>query len=468
MDTAELFRCLAIALAIAIAIQTVGIFWFWAKRKQDTANGTATIAPEQLAKTKEQLWREIERHQATEDLLRKTQRYIHSVVNSIDSVLIGVTRDGYVTHWNRAAAETSGLSAEMVMGAKVTDVFPNLPVSIGTVATCIDTGQPFRQENVSVGEAAEERYLDVKVYPLKDLDHDDTASSYRALSGAVLLLEDVTARVQVEKMMVQNEKLMSLGELAAGLAHEINNPLAVILNNVQNIERRVSPGLPANIEKAVSSGVNFEALKVYFESRDIYRLLNDIRDAGSRAALIVKSMLEFARTNNQKSKTDLNQLINHTLQLAQNTFKLETSAGIELPDIKCDLEENLPKIDAAATEIQQVVLNLLLNAAQAFRTEEYGAPLQPQIAIQTKRTGNWLTLVIEDNGPGMPENVKRQIFNPFFTTKEVGKGTGLGLSVSYFIIKEHHQGEIDVDSTPGEGTRFTIKLPIQSSSATKN
>lgn len=460
MDTVELFRCLAIALAIAIAVQTIGIVWFWAKRKRDGSYGEQGIAPEQHAKTKEQLWREIERHQATEDLLRKTQRYIHSVVNSIDSVLIGVTRDGYVTHWNRAAVETSGLSAEMVMGAKVIDVLPNLPVSIGTVATCIDTGEPFRQENVSVGEAADERYLDVKVYPLKDLNSSGTSPHNRALSGAVILLEDVTARVRVEKMMVQNEKLMSLGELAAGLAHEINNPLAVILNNVQNIERRVSSKLPANQEKALAAGVNFEALNTYFESRDIFRLLNDIRDAGSRAAIIVKSMLEFSRTNNQKTTTDLNQLLTHTLQLAQNTFRLETSAGIELPDIKCDLSENLPHINAAATEIQQVILNLLLNAAQAFKTEEYGAPLEPQIAVKTKRSGNWVILIIEDNGPGMPENVKRQIFNPFFTTKEVGKGTGLGLSVSYFIIKEHHHGEINVDSIPGEGTRFTIKLPI--------
>lgn len=460
MDTAELFRCLVIALSVAIAVQTIGIIWFWLKKKQDSAKLGDQVAPEQLAKTKEQLWREIERHQATEDLLRKTQRYIHSVVNSIDSVLIGVTRDGYVTHWNRAAVETSGLSAEMVMGAKVTDVFPNLPVSIGTVATCIDTGEPFRQENVSVGEAAEERYLDIKVYPLKELDSNATNSQNRALSGAVLLLEDVTSRVHVEKMMVQNEKLMSLGELAAGLAHEINNPLAVILNNVQNIERRVSPTLPANQEKALQANIDLSSLDHYCKSRDIYQLLGDIRDAGTRAADIVKSMLEFSRTTNQKTATDLNKLLTHTLQLAQNTFKLETSAGIELPDILCNLEEDLPMVFAAATEIQQVILNLLLNAAQAFRTEEYGAPLLPQINIQTKRCGNWVVVTIEDNGPGMPDNVKRQIFNPFFTTKEVGKGTGLGLSVSYFIIKEHHQGEIEVESIPGEGTRFTIRLPL--------
>lgn len=462
MDTAELFRCLVIALCVAIAVQTIGIVWFWLKKKKDNTLAGEQIAPEQLAKTKEQLWREIERHQATEDLLRKTQRYIHSVVNSIDSVLIGVTRDGYVTHWNRAAAETSGLSAEMVMGAKVTDVFPNLPVSIGTVATCIDTGEPFRQENVSVGEAAEERYLDIKVYPLKELDSSSPSPQNRALAGAVLLLEDVTSRVRVEKMMVQNEKLMSLGELAAGLAHEINNPLAVILNNVQNIERRVSPTLPANQEKALQANIDLNALDTYCRSRDIFQLLGDIRDAGARAADIVKSMLEFSRTTNQKAATDLNKLLTHSLQLAQNTFKLETPAGIELPDIHCDLEENLPLIYAAATEIQQVILNLLLNAAQAFRSEEYGAPLQPQIHIQTKRCGGWVVITVEDNGPGMPDNVKRQIFNPFFTTKEVGKGTGLGLSVSYFIIKEHHQGEIDVESVPGEGTRFTIRLPLAS------
>lgn len=462
MDTAELFRCLVIALSVAIAVQTIGIVWFWLKKKKDNTLAGEQIAPEQLAKTKEQLWREIERHQATEDLLRKTQRYIHSVVNSIDSVLIGVTRDGYVTHWNRAAAETSGLSAEMVMGAKVTDVFPNLPVSIGTVATCIDTGEPFRQENVSAGEAAEERYLDIKVYPLKELDSSSPSPQNRALAGAVLLLEDVTSRVRVEKMMVQNEKLMSLGELAAGLAHEINNPLAVILNNVQNIERRVSPTLPANQEKALQANIDLNALDTYCRSRDIFQLLGDIRDAGTRAADIVKSMLEFSRTTNQKAATDLNKLLTHSLQLAQNTFKLETPAGIELPDIHCDLEENLPLIYAAATEIQQVILNLLLNAAQAFRSEEYGAPLQPQIHIQTKRCGGWVVITIEDNGPGMPDNVKRQIFNPFFTTKEVGKGTGLGLSVSYFIIKEHHQGEIDVESVPGEGTRFTIRLPLAS------
>src|SRR5690606_6785878 len=114
------------------------------------------------------------------------------------------------------------------------------------------------------------------------------------------------------------------------------------------------------------------------------------------------------------------------------------------------------------------ILNLLRNAAQAFASDDYGAPPDPKITLRAYVSSKTVTMEIEDNGPGMKEEVRRHIFEPFFTTKEVGKGTGLGLSVSYFIVTEHHAGTIEVDSVPGKGTRFTIRLPLAQSAGLKN
>ncbi|WNO11065.1 two-component system sensor histidine kinase NtrB [Teredinibacter sp. KSP-S5-2] len=442
--------------ALILIVLQAGIIMLLSKRNRELEKkpGSNNPQPQILAKTKQQLYREIARHEATEELLRETQEYMQCIVNSMPYVLVGITPDGYVTHWNNAAEKATGLPAEEALGAHVNQVYPNLPIDVETIESIFSSGLPFHKENVQEGQGSNATFIDITLFPLNAVD----------IAGAVILAEDVTKRVRVESMMIQNEKMRSLGELAAGLAHEINNPLSGVLNNVQNIFRRTSLELEANKRIADELGIELPKLQAYLEARGIFGFLEKIREAGDRAAQIVTNMLEFSRNNNSTHvATNLLHLVEHSLQLAQNNFELETAEGVEIPRVELNAQKDLPLVVCSSSEIQQVLLNLLSNAAQSFQSNEYGPPLEPVIRINLSTQNNTVILEVSDNGPGIPEPVQKHIFEPFYTTKDVGKGTGLGLSVSYFIITEHHQGTIQVESKAGEGTCFTIKLPISPS-----
>ena len=403
-----------------------------------------------LSRINEQLQDEIAQHQATEILLRDTQEYLHSMINSMSSVLIGITYEGRVTHWNSAAELATGRSSEQALDQPLDQAYPDLPMSLKAIRETIEKGAPSILENIRTGHGSEARYSDLSVYPLI------AAQSI----GAVIRLDDTTERVRLETMMIQNEKMMSLGELAAGMAHEINNPLSTILHGVQNIKRRTSPEVAANQEVAGHQGISLEQLAAYLQERKILLFLNNIRDAGERATHIVKNMLEFSRGNDGHTQCfDLIQVIEHSLELSEETLSIESGEGKQKPQLDIQLKGPIDPIAGSGAEIQQVVLNLLRNAIQAFNAQGDNND-QPRIHIRAYQKDNQAALEITDNGPGMTQEVRRHIFDPFFTTKEVGQGTGLGLSVSYFIITEHHAGQIEVDSEPNKGTRFRIYLPL--------
>jgi len=278
--------------------------------------------------------------------------------------------------------------------------------------------------------------------------------------GVVIRIDDISQRLAMEELMVQSEKMLSVGGLAAGMAHEINNPLGAILHNVQNIRRRLSPDLAKNLEQARAAQVQLPAVQHYLALREIPQLLDGIQQAGSRAARIVSHMLSFSRLSNRTLKPcELPGLIDQALEIAGNDFDLTESFDFKGLNIVRDFDPQLGPVPVTANELEQVLLNLLKNAAQAIHQRAGAAP--GQITLRTRRNPPWAEIQVEDNGIGMPEQVRKRIFEPFFTTKEVGQGTGLGLSVAYFIITNNHKGQMEAQSTPGAGTCFTLRLPLQ-------
>jgi PAS domain S-box-containing protein len=272
-------------------------------------------------------------------------------------------------------------------------------------------------------------------------------------------LMDVTERRKTKEIMIHNEKIISLGGLAAGMAHEINNPLAGMIQNAQVLYNRLNKSLPTNEKIAIEVGTTMAAINAYMEKRGIIRQLESINTEGMRAAQIVRNMLNFVRKSNSvKQKHYLDDVIKKTLVLAENDYDLKKRYDFRQINVLQEYEPDLPGVFCEESTIQQVIFNILKNAAEAL-SERHQAQNNPMLTIRLLKDDNMVRIDIEDNGPGIDEITRKRIFEPFFTTKNVDKGTGLGLSVSYYIIVENHNGEMFVESIEGQGTTFTIKLP---------
>ncbi|MET0088099.1 MAG: ATP-binding protein [Sedimenticola sp.] len=274
-------------------------------------------------------------------------------------------------------------------------------------------------------------------------------------------VQDITEKKRLQGLLLQTEKMMSVGGLAAGMAHELNNPLGGILHGIQNIERRLSPDLPKNREIAEAMGLELATVWQYLEQREIGRFLQGITESGERAALIVQNMLQFSRKPEVVLQPEnLALLVDATLELTAVDYDLQKKYDFRDIEIVRDYDSTVGPVPCIKSELQQVLLNLFRNAAQAFQAmDEPGR--SPRITVRIRQEHELACIEVEDNGPGMEEDVLGRIFEPFFTTREIGEGTGLGLSVSYFIVTQEHKGELRVESEPGEGTRFMLCLPME-------
>ncbi len=399
---------------------------------------------ESLHTTNNLLVDEVARHEQTGRQLRETKLYLQSMINSMPSIIIGVTAQGEVTHWNAAAENTFEIFSNEALGKKITDLLPLFPITIDAIKHSIRNGEPHSAQHTQ-SDDEKKCYFEITIYPL--------ISSTQ--QGAVIRVDDVTMKVTIENLMIQNEKMYSLGEVAAGIAHEINNPLSVILQNVQNISRRTNINFSTNHTHANQLNLDFQQVHTYLQTREIPKMLDSIREAGERSATIVRNMLEFSHNSQRKtSLVEIQHLIEQTINLSQSNY---SGSGYKV-NIFTEFSSPLPLVHASAPELQQVLLNLLRNAKQALSGS---GEENPSVWIKTYAQEQHLVIEVQDNGPGMTDTVRKHIFEPFFTTKEVGSGTGLGLSVSYFIITERHNGTIDVKTAPGKGCNFIIRLPLQ-------
>jgi signal transduction histidine kinase len=258
---------------------------------------------------------------------------------------------------------------------------------------------------------------------------------------------------QTQKQLIQSEKMASLGELTAGIAHEIQNPL----NFVNNFSE-VSAELIDELDEELNKGDVEEAKAL---ARDVKQNLKKIRHHGKRADGIVKGMLEHSRASTgQKEATDINKLADEYLRLAYHGLRAKDKNFNT--DLVTNFDKNLPSVDVIPQDISRVLLNLFNNAFYAVNQKEktVGNSYKPVVEVSTSRQNGSVVIKVEDNGIGIPDSVKDKIMQPFFTTKPTGEGTGLGLSLSYDIVVKGHGGKIDVETKENEFTEFTIALPL--------
>ncbi|AZE96288.1 Sensory box histidine kinase [Pseudomonas orientalis] len=415
----------------------------------DQAQGLA----EETRHTNRKLELEVQVRSKIEKKLTGFQNYLNSIIDSMPSALIALDEQLYVTQWNQEATALSGTRLDEALNQPIYLAFQPLKPYLPQIKATVEQHTVERIERVTWIKDDEPKHYALTFYPLMG----------GAGRGVVIRIDDITQRLSLEEMMVQSEKMLSVGGLAAGMAHEINNPLGAILHNVQNIRRRLSPDLPKNLEHAEQAGIELDLVNRYLHSREVPQLLDGIQQAGARAAKIVTHMLSFSRrSNRQMAPCDLPALIDQAVEIAGNDFDLAIGFDFKGQAITRQFDPQLGPVPGTANELEQVLLNLLKNAAQAIHLREDGS--EPgRIILRTRLNPPWAEIQVEDNGIGMSENVRKRTFEPFFTTKEIGQGTGLGLSVSYFIITNNHKGQMEVHSTLGQGTCFTLRLPLAGS-----
>jgi len=254
-----------------------------------------------------------------------------------------------------------------------------------------------------------------------------------------------------QAQLIQSEKMASLGEFTAGIAHEIQNPL----NFVNNFSE-VSTELVDEMNDELDKGNITDAKEI---ADDLKQNLAKINHHGKRAGEIVKGMLQHSRSSSgKKEPTDINALTDEYLRLAYHGLRAKDKSFNAT--MKTEFDETIGNINITPQDMARVILNLITNAFYAVSEKKKSGleNYEPTVVVSTKKTGEWVEISVSDNGPGIPEEIKDKIFQPFFTTKPTGQGTGLGLSLSYDIVKAHG-GNITVESEKNLGTQFLVELP---------
>jgi two-component system NtrC family sensor kinase len=388
-----------------------------------------------------------------------------------------------IVYVNRALAKDHGYDRHELIGADPEILVSRdlNPAQVEQIAAATAAGQSLRVEVRCRRKDGTVFWAGVSLFPIHD--HAGHVTHYVSIAA------DITARMQEEqnKRLLQEQllgemhereqmgiklrlaqKLESVGQLAAGIAHEINTPIQYVGDSITFLQQavtdyrslldayraslgRVVSGVPATTELEQLSQMD-AALDLPFLHQEVPKAFDRTLEGVSRVAQIVRAMKEFAHHDEvEQNPADINHAIETTLTVARNEYKyvavIERQLG-ELPEVLCNIGE-----------LNQVFLNLIVNAAHAIAAADKDASAG-RIAISTAVSGPAVVITLEDNGCGIPEQNLERIFDPFFTTKEVGRGTGQGLAIARSIIVEKHAGSIDVQSTVGIGTRFTVTLPV--------
>jgi two-component system NtrC family sensor kinase len=346
--------------------------------------------------------------------IERLKDFSENIVESLNVGVLAVDFAGAVESWNTQLEGLIGVPRQEAVGRRLEEVLPaDLLAEIASHSgdERVSSLYKFHMQN----REGRNLVVNVSMVPLVGKSGERI--------GWLILFDDVTQRIRLEEQVFQNEKLTSLGLLAAGVAHEVNTPLAVISNYIQMLAKQLPSGDPR------------------------HQLIEKVVKQTFRASEIVNNLLNFSRTGAAEfTEVNLNAVVEEVLTLVAHPFR---TAQVQ---VTRNLQRELPSVLGSNNKLQQVFLNLFLNARDAM-------PSGGVVEIRTAAHNGSVEVEIIDNGGGIPREHLNRIFDPFFTTKSSGRGTGLGLSVSYGIVKEH-SGKVDVRSTPGKGTSFRLEFPV--------
>jgi PAS domain S-box-containing protein len=404
-----------------------------------------------------------------EEALRAAHQEAEIFINAVPSILIGVDRDSRITRWNSAATSAFGLSRTEVLGKQLAEcgvmwLRPDMPEEIRS--WCTERGSR-RCDFITFESNGEKRVLGLTITAIRVVGENSTE--------LLVIGSDVTDRNALEVQLRLAQKLGSVGQLAAGIAHEINTPTQYIGDNIRFLKDAFQDlrlllasyqQLLAAVHNDSLSNEAIQSVTAAVERADADYLLEEIPKAieqaiegVTRVSGIVGAMKEFSHPDTkEKSPLDLNHAIANTISVARNEWKY-------VADVETEFDPSLPLISCQPGEFNQVILNLIVNAVHAVAdVVGKGGSTKGKIKIQTRNCPEWAEIRVQDTGTGIAEKVRMRIFDPFFTTKEIGKGTGQGLAIARSVVVDKHNGTIHFETEEGKGTTFVIRLPYDSKS----
>ena len=370
--------------------------------------------------------------------LRASEAYIKNILESMPLMLVGVNSDGKITQWNRQAEDITGIHADSVLGKNLWKAYPSITVSPEQVAESIEKNETITIKHSQRGQY----YFDITIYPLQD----------QSEQGVVILIDDVTKKMMAENMLIQNDKMSSMSELASSMAHDINTPLRSILFDLRTFQHLLSSS-SQYVKETTGSGT----------PEKLNNLLAHANQTGEKMASIVKNLQDFARGRSDRIQTaNMIDVMEHTLELAGDV--LSAPSGLKFKDIQIErnYEKDLPMIPCYVTELQQAFLSLLRHAFDALgRVDDAGR--SPIIKIQMNVNYDSLWIKIQHNGVGLTDEEQMYLFEPFVgkDSSKVNYDAGKRLSFAYFVITEQHQGQIAVTSDIAVGTTFHIQMLLK-------
>jgi PAS domain S-box-containing protein len=401
----------------------------------------------------------IQRRHADEEL-RRAHEANKTLISSIPSLLITLDKDFKVVQFNPAAERLLGRSASDVIGRSLKDaaikwdselLFQRLSSFRGSLSAPEDL--IFTKPDGSEG------VLRVILSPIAGGGSGSDAVT-------LIVANDVTERRNLEAQLLQAQKLEAIGQLAAGIAHEINTPTQYIGDNLYFLQDSFKsilaylallpsagePGLAPELSEKLRAAA--ESSDFDFIREETPKALQQSIEGVSRIAEIVQAMKEFSHPGSKgKTLVDVNKSLSNTITVARNEWKY-------VSDVKTHFDPGLPSVPCVPGEINQVFLNIIVNAAHAIGETVGNSGTKGVIAVSTRLDGEMVEVRIKDSGAGIPDAIKSRIFEPFFTTKGVGKGTGQGLSIARSIIVNKHGGELFFESELGQGATFVVRLPV--------
>ena len=401
----------------------------------------------------------------------EVKKRIEQLISSLPTIIIGLSRDNNIVLWNATAEGVLGIDAGDVLGLHISQcgIDWNWDKILDGIIHSRYHNSPTRVDDIDFTRPdGETRYLGLTVNPLSGDDNN--------ILGLTIIGADITERKKMETRLQQSHKMEAIGQLAAGIAHEINTPVQFVGDNTrffqesfddlfQVIKKQqealsaAGSGSPCDDLIKETEDLIDEVDLEYLEEEIPVAIQHSLKGV-ERIAKIVQAMKIFAHPGMvAKEPVDINKEIGKTITITRNEWKY-------VADLKTDFDDSLPPVPLYRAEFNQVILNMIVNAAHAIAEVNKDRPSEKgTIHLRTVLDGHRAKICIGDTGAGIPEDIRHKIFDLFFTTKEPGKGTGQGLAISHSVIVDKHNGTLDLETREGEGTTFIIGLPIAAEAA---